>query len=464
MVKIRKVLSLKDTEYFCDRSWTVSFNMNTKTWASFHSYIPNWYIGENNFFYSGINDCCGEETFSFVAGNVIPNSTTTTTTTAYVSTTSTTSSTTSTSTSTTSTTSTTAIPTTTTTSTTACMRPSGLTLYQFITGYIENSIMFTSTGSDEEACSALNYVMGHLATITPTFTGAYTSDIIVGAIVYINNGTTDCECIPDGWYFTEDTANEGWIFHVEDCEITEVEYCVTTTTTSSSTTSTTSSTSTTTSTTTAAPVSCGTIVQKTDEMDYPFIQPFNLGTDTGTCFLSYNTVSIPERIIVEWNGTVQIDTGYRGDSSYDFLGINRNAFTASLTGKTDPITTNIYPDMVTYPDDGYPRIVGTGSGGDSFNKTAASPEDAIVYIYSTLPGTVWKVSLGCPGLTTTTTTIVPTTTTTTTTEPTTTTTTTAAPTTTTTTVAPTTTTTTTMSGCVECEPYFGTTTSTTTTA
>jgi hypothetical protein len=32
--------------------------MNTKSWVSFHSYIPNFYIAENNFFYSGLNEGC----------------------------------------------------------------------------------------------------------------------------------------------------------------------------------------------------------------------------------------------------------------------------------------------------------------------------------------------------------------------------------------------------------------------
>jgi len=78
---IRKVISVKDSDYFCNRSWTLSFNVNTKSWISFHSYIPNWYIAENNFFYSGVNGCC--EDFDFVAGTLIPNPTTTTTTTPY---------------------------------------------------------------------------------------------------------------------------------------------------------------------------------------------------------------------------------------------------------------------------------------------------------------------------------------------------------------------------------------------
>ena len=75
----RKVVYVTDTEYFCNKSWTVSFNFNTKSWISFHSYLPNWYIGENNFFYSGINGCCGD--LEAIVGTIGPIPTTTSTTT-----------------------------------------------------------------------------------------------------------------------------------------------------------------------------------------------------------------------------------------------------------------------------------------------------------------------------------------------------------------------------------------------
>jgi len=58
--EIRTEVYLTDFDYFCNKSWTLTFNMNTKSWVSFHSYIPNWYIAENNFFYSGLNDCCSD--------------------------------------------------------------------------------------------------------------------------------------------------------------------------------------------------------------------------------------------------------------------------------------------------------------------------------------------------------------------------------------------------------------------
>ena len=90
--EIREEVYLTDEDYFCNKSWTVSYNANTGTWTSFHSYLPNYYIAENNFFYSGLNDCCS--TIQAIVAEVLPqppittttstSSTTTTTTTAYV--------------------------------------------------------------------------------------------------------------------------------------------------------------------------------------------------------------------------------------------------------------------------------------------------------------------------------------------------------------------------------------------
>jgi hypothetical protein len=121
---VKRFINVTDLEYFCNKSWTASFNLNTKSWVSFHTYIPNFYIGENNFFYSGLNEGCD---ITAVAVTEIPSPTTTTTTTTIlycnlsgtaecidcgITTTTTTSSSTS-----TTTTTTTATPTTTTTTT-----------------------------------------------------------------------------------------------------------------------------------------------------------------------------------------------------------------------------------------------------------------------------------------------------------------------------------------------------------
>ena len=81
-ISSKVIVSLTDPVYFCNKSFTISFNLNTRSWISFHSYIPNYYIAENNFFYSGQNDCCSGD-FDFIAGNLIATPSTTTTTTVY---------------------------------------------------------------------------------------------------------------------------------------------------------------------------------------------------------------------------------------------------------------------------------------------------------------------------------------------------------------------------------------------
>jgi hypothetical protein len=77
---VRTNVSVYDSEYFCNKSWTLSFSMNTKSWISFHSYIPNFYIAENNFFYSGLNGGCDLEAIAFSEIPVCPTTTTTSTT------------------------------------------------------------------------------------------------------------------------------------------------------------------------------------------------------------------------------------------------------------------------------------------------------------------------------------------------------------------------------------------------
>jgi hypothetical protein len=78
-VEILTQVYLTDLDYFCNKSWSVSFNLNTKSWISFHSYLPNWYVAENNFFYSGLNDCCSD--IDAIVGELVPQPSTTSTTT-----------------------------------------------------------------------------------------------------------------------------------------------------------------------------------------------------------------------------------------------------------------------------------------------------------------------------------------------------------------------------------------------
>jgi hypothetical protein len=226
----RTVVSLKDSEYFCNKSWTLSFNVNTKSWVSFHSYIPNWYIAENNFFYSGINGCCDE--FDFIAGSIVPTPSTTTTTTMFVPTTTTTSSSTSTSTSTTST-STTAAPTTTTTTSYVCQRPINMQTLGLITGYniVSPPSTVVSTGSQVNACTAMDYIYDAPAgTIVPTSIIAQADSIVVDQTVYSGTGT-DCTVVPNGWYFTDETAGMDIVFNIDNGIVSQLVNCNPTTST-----------------------------------------------------------------------------------------------------------------------------------------------------------------------------------------------------------------------------------------
>ncbi len=49
------VISLTDSTYFCNKSWTLGFSPLTKSWVSYYSFVPNFYIGHENYFQSGIN-------------------------------------------------------------------------------------------------------------------------------------------------------------------------------------------------------------------------------------------------------------------------------------------------------------------------------------------------------------------------------------------------------------------------
>lgn len=46
-------IQLSDQQYFCNNSFTISYSFITNAWTSFHSYIPNFYVGNSNDFYTG---------------------------------------------------------------------------------------------------------------------------------------------------------------------------------------------------------------------------------------------------------------------------------------------------------------------------------------------------------------------------------------------------------------------------
>ena len=230
------VVDLKDLDYFCNKSWTLSFNMNTKTWISFHSYIPNWYIAENNFFYSGVNGCCDD--FDFVAGILVPTPSTTTTTTiaildcridgeahlfdctidgeATVFDC--------------------ALEATGVIVIEPCTRPTGLNEYSFIIGYdiIDPPSTVVSTGSQIDACASMDYYLetfGYDPNVTFNSIAVEAVNIIIGQTMYDATTSPDCTTIANGWYFTDETSSYTTVFNVVDGIITEIVNCNPTTTT-----------------------------------------------------------------------------------------------------------------------------------------------------------------------------------------------------------------------------------------
>jgi hypothetical protein len=243
---IETELFLNDPDFFCNKSWTLSFNFNTKSWISFHSYIPNWYIAENNFFYSGLNSCCGEDTFQTLVGLAdIPESTTTSTTTEIVQET---------------TTSTTTkvldcsleaivvindcslageavITIDATTTTTICARPLSTEFYIY-EGYQINAdpvVIFSATV--EEACDAIDVIIPLIPTINLIGFSVNAENLNVGAIVYKDADSTDCTLVDTGYYLSSEGLFAGFIVYIVNGVVESIEYCnnITTTTTTTKT-------------------------------------------------------------------------------------------------------------------------------------------------------------------------------------------------------------------------------------
>ncbi len=234
----RTVVDVTDPRYFCNKSWTLSYNVNTQSWISFHSYIPNFYIAENNFFYSGLNGCCDD--IEAIAVNELPATLTTTTTFCWTCRDTTTSTTTQFKDCTlegnavlldcTIVGRATLIGTTTTT-TTACTRPSGLNQFIFYSEYAIGAVETIFSISLAEACAA-SALLQTLSPIDYTLSGfsVYSESLTIGSTLYYGDGTS-CTTAPDGWYLTNESLYLGFVYHVVGGIIVSIDYCPTTTTT-----------------------------------------------------------------------------------------------------------------------------------------------------------------------------------------------------------------------------------------
>jgi len=68
-LKTQGAIDFTDTDFFEDCSWTVAYSPLTKSWISYYSFKPNYYIGYNNYFQTGITDVNGSTLWSHVPFN-----------------------------------------------------------------------------------------------------------------------------------------------------------------------------------------------------------------------------------------------------------------------------------------------------------------------------------------------------------------------------------------------------------
>jgi hypothetical protein len=105
--------------------------------------------------------------------------------------------------------------------------------YELITGYdiLDPLSNVVSTASQVDACNAITYVTTNQDFIY-TFIIGQALSLTLFQTVYANNGTNDCSVVPDGWYFTDESANTTTnVYHIVSGVITEIVQCVATTTT-----------------------------------------------------------------------------------------------------------------------------------------------------------------------------------------------------------------------------------------
>lgn len=134
--------------------------------------------------------------------------------------------------------------------------------------------------------------------------------------------------------------------------------------------------------------------------NYPTALEGILGSTTGTVTLTPIPYSVPDRWIVEWDGSDVIETGYISNTpaTYNIGGVFRNYITTDLAGLTAPEGgTYPLPQGGTFPNqiasDGYPVINAIGTYTFPKNTTTSI---ANVFVYGPIRQTGWESTLSCP--------------------------------------------------------------------
>jgi hypothetical protein len=129
-----------------------------------------------------------------------------------------------------------------------------------------------------------------------------------------------------------------------------------------------------------------------------FNYPINLGTDTGTVRIEYQSFTVPDKFVFVWNGNTYTSgstsgnyDGWVGSQSY------RNALRAHTGNNSLEVTTHTGGP---YPADGTPSVnrQSGGRGAISFNKNSTATS-MVATIQAPLDNTAWWFSVSCPGQT-----------------------------------------------------------------
>ena len=106
---------------------------------------------------------------------------------------------------------------------------------------------------------------------------------------------------------------------------------------------------------------------------FPDVQVIELGATTGVVTLTFNAINVPDKFIIEFDGSEVINTGYRGSAS------QQGPLNSALADRGLPPET----------------IQGGGQGTATFNKTT-STTTATLKVFAPLPGTSWVCTVSCP--------------------------------------------------------------------
>ena len=115
-----------------------------------------------------------------------------------------------------------------------CQRQFSPNAYYFITGYTPScGEEVVSTGSLGDACSAISYINSteDWSYLDLSLISIGYNTLEISSIVYLNGNSTDCNVVPDGFYFTDESAVNNIVYEIINGVIINIYNCSTTTTT-----------------------------------------------------------------------------------------------------------------------------------------------------------------------------------------------------------------------------------------